>query len=47
MAMNDINNDTPPQLDQLTMNTSPLIAGRNLRPATDSACAGVPPQHAY
>ena len=46
VSMNDINNDAPPQLDQLSMDPAALLAGRNLRPATDATRAGMPPLHA-
>lgn len=40
--MHDITGDAPPpQLDQLTMDPAALLAGRNLRPATDASRAGV------
>lgn len=41
-AMHDINSDAPPQLDQLSMDPAALLAGRNLRPATDASRAGMP-----
>lgn len=40
VSMNDINNDGPPQLDQLTMDPAAVLAVRNLRPATDASRAG-------